>query len=378
MVDITILIPLRFPTEKAYGINSGYTAEALRKLGHDVIVIANTLDQTDDTGNRIHGLPVNESKFIRWFLNSKFTLVTKYGFFLSQLIFAFKVGRIPIIAKRRYLVVSRFPIILCLQIYLRRFKHGILELHHLPNQFEIALMNMSPNGYQVTVTNDDFKKQLSEMGFKGNVFLLPNVAPDSIHSLGNEVHQFSLPLVIGYAGKTSSSGNDNELKIIIELLTLYPEISDLIKFQVIGCEESFSQVVASALERKIIPDNSIKVLGHLPHNELIKELRNFDLAIIPYPETKYYQRSFPIKIIEMASAGIPMIATNTIAHRRILGPLSQFLYEPGSTQSLRERIMFLTKNLKYLEEERKRLLVLSRNSTYEFKAKTLLHFIEDV
>ena len=102
------------------------------------------------------------------------------------------------------------------------------------------------------------------------------------------------------------------------------------------------------------------------------EIKKFDLALLPYPESPYYDRSFPIKVIEMAAAGVPMLASNTKAHRRLLGLDNQLLFQPGSELSLKQVINFLLENPKILNEERIRLLSWSSKHTYRNKVKKIL------
>jgi glycosyltransferase involved in cell wall biosynthesis len=375
-MQIRILVPLRYPTEKAYGTNIAYTAEAFRKLGNKVEIIASGISQEDERSNQVLGIPTHYFFLANKFLESKSQIISKCGFYLSQFIFSILSARKAFGNKEESLVISRFPIVVIGHFFLKQVKCGILELHHLPNRLEVFLLKLVRRKFKVIVTNIEFMNQLRELNFKGEITLIPNVSPEAFHRLGTQAHIYNLPLLVGYAGKTTSSGNDNNLDVIIDLLRKFPDISKVVKFITIGCENSFNSKVTNAYQANQIPPDSISSIGHLSHDQLILEVARFDLAIIPYPENDYYARSFPLKMIEMATAGIPMIASNTRANRRILGSVNEFMYEPGSAQSLYNRLLFLSSNLGFLEVERKRLLALYGKNTYEEKARIILDLCE--
>ena len=47
-------------------------------------------------------------------------------------------------------------------------------------------------------------------------------------------------------------------------------------------------------------------------------LREFDIGVIPYPESVYNNGRIPIKIFEYAACKVAILASETTAHQRIL------------------------------------------------------------
>ena len=75
----------------------------------------------------------------------------------------------------------------------------------------------------------------------------------------------------------------------------------------------------------------------------------------------------------MASAGIPMLATNTKAHRRILGSLNISLFDLNSVDSLYKEICLMDSIR--LQEQRRVLANWSHDYTYSNKAQSILRVI---
>lgn len=366
-VNIAYLVPLRYPTEKAYGTNIANTSLALSKLGNVVTIWTTNFQGQDEKNNLIASINLS---WIEKFKYAKAPLVKNFGFYLSQLIYSLRVSIIFRMRSAPDLVLTRSP--LCAYFVRVRNAKTILELHHLPSKFEIFLLNKLQYKIQLIVTNSDFLQQIQNLGVQLVAHIIPNVAPEEFHSVGKLAHNFRIPLTIGYAGKTISSGNENGVKIAIDLLKEFPEIAEKLHLIFVGCEDNFYECIRSDIEAGNLSESQISFYSHIPQNQLTDIISKFDLALIPYPDKPYYERSFPIKIIEMASAGIPMLISNTKAHRRILGCPNDFFYEAESTKSLHAIIDRILKNLDSLVKERDRLLDLSKNSTYLWKAEQIL------
>ena len=367
---IYVLVPLRYPTKKAYGTNIAYTVKGLRNFGFDVEIFTDHKTQKDHMDNPIQPVLSFTCKVLKFLSRSRLGQFSKLAFLLSQLVFGVKSSRIINAKHEKNIVITRSPIVATVIDYFSKSSITMLELHHLPNFVEIYLMKRFDGSVFTVVTNEDFENQIRQLGYCGRVTIIPNVAPDTFHSLSKLDKKFGSPLCIGYAGKATSSGNQNGLQVIFDLLAKYPEVILKAKFLLIGCEVDFNTQVKSYLENGMIPEGSVTTIEHLPHIDLIRKIQEFDVALIPYPETPYFDRSFPIKIVEMASAGIPMLATNTKAHRRILGSLNVSLFDLNSVDSLYKEICSMDSSR--LQEQRRVLANWSHDYTYSNKAQSML------
>jgi len=372
-VQIAVIVPLRYPTEKAYGINIAYTTEALRILGNNITIITAGNNSVDSQGNNVIGVKNISLRIAGFVRDSKYPKVSASGFYIFQFLFAINTFKILKKSGTPEVVLTRSPIIaFVLSHVLSQETRMILELHHMPNSLERYFINISTQKIFLVVSNMEFGLQLKQNGVKQNYDVVANAAPNTFHDLSRTLHKYSLPITIGYAGKSTSSGHNNGLEISIKLLENCPELVGSIHFTFIGCENPFRSKIKLAIEQGRISESSITVIDHLPHDKLLTEIAKFDLALIPYPEEPYYERSFPIKIAEMASAGIPMLISDTKAHRRILGEPNDFYFTPGSYLSLKHSLEKILGNMDSISHERERLILLSKNFTYSKKARNLL------
>ena len=372
-MEIAVLVPTRYPTEKAYGVNIAYTTEALRLLGNKVNIFTAGESSFDSQGNNVIGIKNKFLKLAEFVRNSGHSTVSAFGFYLFQFIFAASVFRIVRKISLPDLVLTRSPIVAFVVSRLLKYKPRIiLELHHMPSNAEIHLLNKCTQNVFLVVTNGEFDLHLKQEGVANFSCVIPNASPSAFHNLSRTKREYSLPITIGYAGKSTSSGHDNGLTIAIKLLENFPDLARSIHLTFIGCEISFSSQVKLAIEEGAIRGESVTLIDHLEHDKLLMEIAKFDLALIPYPEEPYYERSFPIKIAEMASAGIPMLISNTKAHRRILGEPNDFFFTAGSHQSLKDKLEKILGNMELISRERERLIMLANNFTYIKRAKDLL------
>ena len=87
--------------------------------------------------------------------------------------------------------------------------------------------------------------------------------------------------------------------------------------------------------------SNIEFIGRLPRSKSLKAIDDFDIGLVIYPDDKYFEDSFPIKIVEYAARCVPIIASNTTAHRNILGENKSLFFELSSANSLANCIVRL-------------------------------------
>ena len=68
--------------------------------------------------------------------------------------------------------------------------------------------------------------------------------------------------------------------------------------------------------------------GRVPHEEIPQVLKDADVGVSPLPELEAYEVSSPAKIFEYLAAGLPIIASDIVPHRRLLKEEYAFVVEP--------------------------------------------------
>jgi glycosyltransferase involved in cell wall biosynthesis len=64
--------------------------------------------------------------------------------------------------------------------------------------------------------------------------------------------------------------------------------------------------------------DSVKFTGKVPYREICSYIRTADCGILPFPGISWWEVSSPIKLMEYLAAGIPIVATDIKAHRRVM------------------------------------------------------------
>jgi glycosyltransferase involved in cell wall biosynthesis len=372
-MEIAIIVPIRYPTEKAYGINISQTGQAFSKIGYNVGIYCNSTRETDELGNRLINVIPYGNAILKKMFSSKSKITNRLAFLLGQCFFSMKALK-KIQKMYPDLIYTRFPIIAF--ILKKRFRPEtkiICDLHHLPNRIEIAALNKLEDlqGFFLMVPNDNFKAQLESMGIDQPINLLPNAAPDAFFELKMDSPSPKNPMVVGYAGKAFSSGNNNGLDILSEIVDSKLDFGQVCRFVVVGCEPEFRAQLEKRME-KAGKTTLIEFFPHVSLQELTQHIKVFDIALIPYPETLYYERSSPLKMIEMAACGIPMVATRTRAHQRILGEDYPYFFEPGNYFQLFSALKEISQKNGQYKQVSENLRAWSQEFTYLRRAQAIL------
>ena len=191
------------------------------------------------------------------------------------------------------------------------FQISIYEKHgqgkYIQN-FSIKKLSKSKNVQMIGVTSFA-TKELST--YCKNVLYLPNgVDTDQfckVESSSNE------RLTIGYIGMLETYGVDKGVLESVQAIDNLQHKYNL-NVEIIGGPEyklqELNRYISTSPNKKLY---SVKSL--IPHREVPEVLNRFDVGIVPYPdETHMNKYASPMKIFEMASCGIPILASDIKSH----------------------------------------------------------------
>jgi glycosyltransferase involved in cell wall biosynthesis len=168
-----------------------------------------------------------------------------------------------------------------------------------------------------------------------------------------------------------SSGNKLEIEQIIEAAAALETRGFKIKFKIIGFKINQYGFNLN------LPKN-VKFIERVPRSKIISKLDALNLGLVIYPNTSYFQDSFPIKIVEYASRKVAIIASDTIAHRRILGNNKALFFKVGSELDLAECILRLYEDEDLREELAKNAYNWVKQQTYQKRALKISKFIRNL
>lgn len=275
----------------------------LAKLGYRVFYISTAINKIESAkGYKIEGTPTNGVVIVRLACSVKkpldFLKETISNPIAQELIISlekfkldFRVTDPRIIIQHPYwcelyrLIESDKKIYDCLDLYREMKAHRGIDLERL----ESDLVNISD---ETVVTSKMISKAL---GINERGIVIKNgCEPEKFFKV--EPRQIVNRPIIGYVGAISDWF---DIDLVIELARNKPDW----EFQIIG-----------ALENKEIKNSlslsNIKTFGEIPHTELPRLLKNFDVGIIPFKVNTLTQAVNPVKLYEYLAAGLPVVCTN--------------------------------------------------------------------
>lgn len=372
MADLLYLLPLRYPTEKAYGVTIGNTLSCLPSELFSTEIWCDSKVQKDSYGNTV--VPVSLPKFCKsnHFLGAR--VFGAFIFYLKLLIFAGKTRRKIMKRKRKNIIWTRHPLTLLFVYKSKKTEKILIEFHHLPNFLDRQLTRMyiAAKPLQIIGITENSLQYLKKMFPRTQVFK----AEMGVQGETIQDPDFPLPnkLKIGYVGKGTSSGNDNNLKLLIEGFSHIKNLDIQIEFVGLEIERKLELLQMSKLLE--IPDDKISFIDHVPHQRISKILAGFSIGIIPYEWNKYNSNRFPIKLVEYAAAGLWILTDSAFADGLNLSEQLVKRYMTGDPQDFADKMRLLCIQISLAPVRNQYAINFARERTYirraELIAKELL------
>jgi glycosyltransferase involved in cell wall biosynthesis len=350
-VRILYLADIRFPLERANGIQSMETCHALAGRGHDVTLVVRPDTETPPRDPfAFYGLPRSARLHIEVVPVTGPPMARRAGYL------TFAIGR-SIGTTRQDVIFTRDLAVASLVLGLPRALRApvVYEAHTIAAEAAEArpdLLTGAPaaspsklrrleardarvwrhaDGY-VTIT-DGLRRELERrFATRPRVAVIPDgvrsvhdAEPNSAASHANG-HAFT----IGYAGHLYPwKGVD----LIVEALAAMPDARALIVGGH-GKEPDLARVKAFATELDCV--SRITFTGLVPPAEVAAKLREADVLVLPNPRSAISNaHTSPLKLFEYMASGRPIVASDLPSIREVLSDdENAVLVEPGNPQAL--------------------------------------------
>lgn len=342
-MNIHFVTCARYPTQKAYGVTIGNTMNALTELGIGNSIITWGNCHTDEYKNKVNSLAERPIRLPLRYYKSPLGVISRMSYIANQLIFAIYLT----FSKEKYTNGSVFwtrePITLVFHSIMNSNFRYFIELHHsisLVSRVIIKFLGRK-NKVQIIALSDKAVSDFSKIFTGINVSYLPMGVPKSFTKLTTKIDQSEF--IVGYLGKGMSNGNDNELFEIIYASKIMEDNED-IKFIFIGLEHYYKKSLQKIIFSLNLDPKRIVFIDHIDHLQVAQILVTFDVGILPYPESIYNSERFPLKSLEYAAVGLPIIASDTKVHRNLLDQSFTFFYEKEDSGELSSAILKIKNN----------------------------------
>ena len=358
------LLPTRFPTEKAYGVTTEFTALALQNFDFKVTISTSLFDESLSTKLLVSA---TTNHLANKLLSPKIRVALTARFSVFQVIFAihnaFKF-------KGKHVVFWTRDIFLAFLVMKFTRNFVVCEIHRTPGKLQSICLRFLLRGKRIIISPiSNFLPSIQKLSKFKIVF-----SPMSVN--GGEIEFFNSfknkkQKTIIYVGNKSSGDYVLNVNLLNEVALSLSETHPEWNIEIIGVSESYFH---SKIERHFSPN--IKLFGQIPRELVIKRLAVASIGLVIYPNSKWLNDSSPIKIIEYAAAGAAIVASKSVAHLRLLDDQKCVFFEIDSAESLTGAIERLI-----LDSSLRSLISHNANNwskifTYENRAQNILRELD--
>lgn len=312
----------RYPTEKAYGVTTRHTAQALRNLGHTVDIFSPNqpyFEGEDRAPVIIKSLFTHFSK-----LSSANSLIATFQFFFVSILWLFYV--------KSFLRLNRYDLIwsrhLLVPTFLRNMGLNFTEIHNELSAFEILFVKFFSCKNLMLGPISPMLMKLCQIQFGERFRLIysPMSAPDTFFKKPKSKFN-SHRISMAYVGRYKSIGKDQGIdNLIRNYLFARSNLDSKLMLTLVGISERELEEIATNLTIPLLTlkQANIRAIANVDHHLIPRVMNRVDIALIPYSEDPRFHGRFPIKIMEYAAMGIPMLCANASYLQSL--PLNKYVW----------------------------------------------------
>jgi glycosyltransferase involved in cell wall biosynthesis len=361
----------RYPTLKAYGVTVRNTLKTLESIGFKTGIVGP--DQIMDVveTRQMRRVAQRAYRFLYEHFDS-----SRMSFNFRRIIFSFLVTNQ--IAAETTMIWIRDPFSIILSFHKLKSKKVVIEIHQAPNLFELISFKFLTLRKTCILAPISLmlKEQIlnSRMYFpEENVIYCPMGVPDNFY-IAPKMKHFQTPLRIGYIGGLKSNGVDQGItKLVSQVGALNKKYGHkIITLTIIGIEENeYSKF--HELFSKLIDANELFVHFRESQSSILGKIMDIDVWILPYPEGEFFANRFPLKAMEYAAMGKPILVSNTKSHRNIFENSEVYFYEASDMKSLEKAILDIMSDPEAAFLRSQRSSLKSREFTYIKRVNRVLN-----
>jgi len=337
---LLFLTPVRYPTEKAYGVTTGNTIKALKNLNFEIEIWNQENSGHDEFGNTLIRVQKRNSLNRRLLYKFNFLKINQFIFYFDQLRFSVRSTRMIKRNSEEVLLWSRFPLVLFLNCFNKQVRAITVELHHQPKlSSKILLRTMAIlKPVEIAMISKSAIDKLQHSGIKIPAFAAEMAVPDSF--LTNIDIPLRFPLKICYLGKGKSSGNDNNIQFLLDSFLRNTKLKNL-SLEIVGLETESVEELERYFGERLSTSKNITFIPHLRHDQVSNYLDSVSIGLLPYEMNSYNAERFPIKIVEYASKGLWILAASNFARNLKTPPGVLFTYNSNDIYDFSKKLITL-------------------------------------
>ncbi len=182
------------------------------------------------------------------------------------------------------------------------------------------------------------------------------------------------PFVIMYHG---SIVERNGLDIAIDAVEQVRNVVPSAELRVFGGSTPFLESMKDRVRERNLGE-SVRFLGQKSLEEIVKEIEECDLGVIPNHYNAFTEINTPTRIFEYLALGKPVIAPTTSGIKDYFSNASLLFFEPGNPADLAREIEYAYNHPQEVLEIAKRGQQIYLEHTWEYERETLLSRVSEI
>lgn len=369
-MKIQYLSTVKLPTLKAYGVTVTNTLQSLGEMGIESGFVSPRELITQENKSSLRILLTRIYKKLSVSYPSH-----KVSFHLRRFLYSILV--LEKIDFDTSVVWTRDPFVAFFTSLSRKDVKFVVEIHqsiNLIDQFALKFL-LSSRQSIVAPISPSLERQLYESRLRYpelQIVLCPmGVPPNFYRNPTKKI--FSAPLRIGFIGGFYSNGIDQG---IFRLTEQVREINNresniLATLTILGVEIGLLEKLKSKYG-EMLDSGELTLYPRSSQSFILEKACEYDVGILPYPEGKFFANRFPLKLMEYAALGKPIIISATEGHENILTRDEAWFYDIPNLDSLRQCIFEICSNSELVFSRQERAFEKSRLFTYENRVNRIL------
>lgn len=371
-MKLLYLANIRFPTERAHGIQIAQMCHAFTQAGAEVeLVVQRRVSVLHEDAFTYYDLPKSfQITELRTFDTLQYAwtgLPGRVSYILQTLIFALHV--LWYVLRTPGVVYSRDEALLYLLSFLGRpFSYEI----HAP-KWNFVTRRVVQRAALLFPISQGLKDFYIEKGIAPERLL---VAPDAVN-----LNQFNIP--DGRETCRKRLGLPLNRKIVLYAGHLYErkgafvvgEAAPLLDNNVLVLFVGGTDHEIPNFTKRFGNDSHILILGPKPYAEIPYYLRAADVLVLPNSSKDADARIYtsPMKLFEYMSSGIPIVASHVSSLREILDERMAYFFIPDDPRSLASELAHVLTHSQEADEKAKDAREQIKNHTWEKRAKNIIN-----
>ena len=362
--SIIYVSPVRYPTEKAYGVTIKYTMAALELFGYECKVV----DFQALTASRF------SQCFRNQYMKKLNRLIDHLGF--GRLLFNLKRLLVALVARQQFsresqILWTRDPLIALTLNLTRKPSSTVIEVHQVPHFLDKILMRSASARQSVILApiSIDLQNRLLQSRFNfsaQSIILCPMGVPEEFFKARTIRSSVDIQNIrMTYVGGLTSNGIDQGVKEIIGCIQNLNNQSNTyhIGLHLYGLSQAEEIEIRHVFPNEF-ENQSILCEKRQAHETLIPKLQDTDIFLLPYPDGDFFKARFPLKALEYAALARPIMVSDTPSHRNIFLDEEVWFFQDHSCESFKLALRMLLENEEIASRKIELAFTKAKNYTY--------------